>query len=237
MCHCVIVISECRKKDEEVAKKGGKGKGINSWKYSARKGNTYSWSPWWQGEHPGKGWNQKGGHSWTSGKSSGNGSDCKGGKGGKGSKGMYWFDTVPENEWDWNGGSSTSSAMFNFEASKLTGPPGLPLRNRFQELLSDDESEGETHLQQHVLCCSPTTTHNEFGITHHRAHCASRGHVESLSENLDQKLNEDAVKRNQTKDFQKVGKLSATQRRMKSWKPDAWERSCTAQLCNFRRRQ
>ena len=48
-------ISECRKKDEEVAKKGGKGKGENSWEYSAEKGNTYSWSPWWHGESPGKG--------------------------------------------------------------------------------------------------------------------------------------------------------------------------------------
>ena len=42
-------ISECRKKNEEEAKKGGKGKGKNSWEYSAVKGNTYSWSPWWQG--------------------------------------------------------------------------------------------------------------------------------------------------------------------------------------------
>ena len=87
-------ISECRKKDEEVAKKGGKGKGKNSWEYSAVKGNTYSWSPRWQGESPGKGWSHKGGHSWTSGKSTGKGSDSEGGKGGKGSKGMYWFDTI-----------------------------------------------------------------------------------------------------------------------------------------------
>ena len=157
-------ISECRKKDEEVAKKGGKGKGKNSWEYSAVKGNTYSWSPWWQGESPGKGWSQKGGHSWTSGKSTGKGSDSKGGKGGKGSKGMYWFDTIPENEWDWNGGTSTSSAMFSFEASTLPGPPGLPLRNRFQELVSDDESEDETDLQQQLPCCSATTTHDEKKI-------------------------------------------------------------------------
>ena len=156
-------ISECRKKDEEVAKKEEKEKAK-----SAGRGNTYSWSPWWQGEHPGKGWNQKGGHSWTSGKSSGKGSFSKGGTGGKGSKGMYWFDSVPENEWDWNGGSSTSSAMFNLEASKLTGPPGLPLRNRFQELASDDESEGETHLQQQVPCCSPTTAHDEFALGNKR---------------------------------------------------------------------
>ena len=94
----------------------------------------------------------------------GKGSDRRGGKGGKGSKGMYQFDTVPENEWDWNGGSSTSPAMFNFEASKLPGPPGLPVTNRFQELVSDDESEDETHLQQQLPCCSPTTTHDEFGM-------------------------------------------------------------------------
>ena len=54
--------------------------------------------------------------------------------------------------------------MFNFEASKLPGPPGLPLRNRFQELVSDDESEDETHLQQQLPCCCPTTTHDEFGM-------------------------------------------------------------------------
>ena len=157
-------ISECRKKDEEVTKTGWKGKGKNSWAYSAEKGNTYSWSPWCQGEHPGKGWKQKGGHSWTSGKSSGKGSDRRGGKGGKGSKGMYQFDTVPENEWHWNGGPSTSPAMFNFEASKLPGPPGLPLRNWFQELVFDDESEDETHLQQQLPCCSPTTTHDDLGM-------------------------------------------------------------------------
>ena len=40
-------ISECRKKDEDVAKKGGKEKAKNSWEYSAVKSNTYSWSPWW----------------------------------------------------------------------------------------------------------------------------------------------------------------------------------------------
>ena len=162
--HCGQFGHKISEKDEEVAKTGGKGKGKNSWEYSAEKGNTHSWSPWWQGEHPGKGWNQKGGHSCTSGKSSGKGSDSKGGKRGKGSKGMYWLDTVPENEWDWNGGSSTSPAMFNFEASKLPGPPGSPLRNRFQELVSDDESEDETHLQQQLPSCCPTTTHGEFGL-------------------------------------------------------------------------
>ena len=73
--------------------------------------------------------------------------------------------TLSENEWDWNGGTSTSSAMFNFEASTLPGPPGLPLRNRFQELVSHDESEDETDLQQQLPCCSATTTHDEFGIS------------------------------------------------------------------------
>ena len=73
---------------------------------------------------------------------------------------MYWFDTIPENEW-----ASTSSAMFNFEACSLPGSPGLPLRNRFQELVSDDESEDETDLQQQLPCCSATTTHDEFGMS------------------------------------------------------------------------
>ena len=77
---------------------------------------------------------------------------------------MYWFDTIPENEWDWNGGTSTSSAMFSFEASTLPGPLGLPLRNRFQELVSGDESEDETDLQQQLPCCSATTTHDEKKI-------------------------------------------------------------------------
>ena len=157
-------ISECGKKDEEVAKKGGKGKGKNSWEYSAVKGNTYSWSPWWQAESSGKGWSQLAGHSWTSGKSTGTGSDSTGGKEGEGSKGIFWFDTVPENEWDWNGRTSTSSAMFSFEASTLPGPPGLPLRNRFQELVSDDECEDDTDQQQQWPCCSATTTHDEKKI-------------------------------------------------------------------------
>ena len=77
---------------------------------------------------------------------------------------MYWFDTVPESEWDWIGGSSTSPAMFNFEASELPGLPGLFLRNRFQELVSDDESEDETHLQQQLPYCCATATHDEFGM-------------------------------------------------------------------------
>ena len=94
-------------------RKEGKEK-AKQWEYSAVKGNTYAWSPWWQGESPGKGWSQKRGHSWTNGKSTGKGSDSEGGKGGKGSKGMYWSDTIPENEWDWTGGTSTSSAHVQF---------------------------------------------------------------------------------------------------------------------------
>ena len=54
--------------------------------------------------------------------------------------------------------------MFSFEASTLPGPLGLPLRNRFQELVSDDECEDETDLQQQLPCCSATTTHDEKKI-------------------------------------------------------------------------
>ena len=39
-----------------------------------------------------------------------------------------------------------------------------PLRNRFQELVSDDECEDETDLQQQLPCCSATTTHDEKKI-------------------------------------------------------------------------
>ena len=78
---------------------------------------------------------------------------------------MYWFDTEPDHEWDWNGGSSSSSpSMSNFEASTLPGPPSLHLRSRFQELVSEDESEDETDLQQQLLCCGPATTHAKFGM-------------------------------------------------------------------------
>ena len=129
------------------------------------KGNTHSWSPWWQGERPGKRLEPDRRPQLDKWEVDGKGlAIVKVGKGGKGSKGMYWFDTIPENEWDWNGGTSTSSAMFSFEASTLPGPPGLHLRNRFQELVSDDESEDETDLQQQLPCCSATITHDEKRI-------------------------------------------------------------------------
>ena len=59
---------------------------------------------------------------------------------------MFWFDSQPNNHWDWNCDAMSALDTFNLETSKLPVLPGLPLTNRFQELESDDEAEDEKFL-------------------------------------------------------------------------------------------
>ena len=151
-----------------MAKQGGKGKGKNSWQYSAAKGNTYSGSPGGKGNIQAKAGTRK---EVTAGQVESRRESVaiakveKEAKAARACTGLTLYQKT----------SVIGMVVLRrhppcsiFEASKLTGPPGLPVRNRFQELASDDESEGETHLQQQVPCCSPTTAHDEFGIGNKR---------------------------------------------------------------------
>ena len=86
---------------------------------------------------------------WASGKSLGEGGDRYRSKGGTGSEGMFWLDSLPNNDWDWNIDVVTSLAILSLEASPLTysgnlpDPPGLLLKIRFQEMESDSDSEDD----------------------------------------------------------------------------------------------
>ena len=115
--------SECWQKDQEMKGKGGKSKGASQ-KGDGKKGPPWGWNDkGWQ--DPWAGWSNKGG-----GKSAGKG-------------GMYWFDAPSCNGGTWNQGPGQWQTVGDSWTPKLfmvePEPPGLELRNKFQQL--DDEEE------------------------------------------------------------------------------------------------
>ena len=140
-------ISECRLKDEQMAKmRKGEGQGGKG----DRKGTGGSQGGWnAKGQGYGGGWSQtKGG--WSQG--SWPGYQPKGkGKGGQVGKGMYWFDSPPGLPTDgWQAAGGGNGRLFTLDSRM----PKTEVKNQFAALGTEDEEDDECEIPMACVECN-----------------------------------------------------------------------------------